>query len=403
MGQQIPQNFQGDIAPISPRGIVCLNNSPDWLTVYYRKRVSLAAWDAMPDGLEVESCGMAWRLHLAKASSISRVVSDAGIWIKALDPRAEWSDAAELSGLPEQYPCEVQLQGHAWSHGIDYVDLLECIEAALGLEDVPRVCGRLDLASDLWMSAAQYAHLICGASMDGVKENWVSRARGESTRIQFETGPKKLVRGESNEPFSAAIVGQEYTTLYLGARSGMQLVIYRKDCEFEGNTGFILKDRWKQAGWVPWDDRLVVRVEFRFAREWIREHKFGDVKGKDVNPDVVLRGAGGLWLMATTKFRLAPQTPKGRKQKRDRPTSEVWKVVQKTWDDWDCALCLGPVEQVPDRNKLIETLGKRIEDARLAFSDSEFEQLMPELFRGLPGLEDYVKNRSRWRHYANGK
>lgn len=403
MGQNIPKSFRGDGSQLSPHGIFLVNLSPDWLTVYYKKRCSLAAWEAMPDGLIVESGGIAWRLTLAKASSISRVCSDEGIWIKALDPRAEWSDAAELSGLPEQYPCEVQIQGHAWSRGVDALDLLERIEAALGLVDVPRICGRLDLASDFSMSSDQYDHLICGGSMPMVRENWVSRARGQSTRIQFETGPTKLQRDESGEPFTSSVVGQYYTTLYLGARSGLQVVIYRKDCEFEGNTGALLRDKWRKAGWVPWGEGVVVRVEARFSRDWIREHKIGEVNGKEASPDMVLKRAGALWRLVTDQFRLAPQTIGGPKQRRDRIVSKVWEVVQRSWDEWSFEDTFGAVEQTPDISKLIEILGKRIEDARLVLSKDHFDRVMVDAIQGLPGLDDYKRTKSRWRKYANGR
>jgi hypothetical protein len=401
MTSRNPHGFRGDIAVRSKFGLLPLNNSPDWITVYYRKRCSLAAWDRMPDGLEVASAGIAWRLTLAKASSISRVCSDEGIWIKALDPRLEWSDAAELSGLPEQYPLEVQIQGHAWSKGVDALDLLSRIEEALGLVDAPRICGRIDLASDFSMSAKKYAHLICGGSIPKVYENWVSRAR--SSQIDSVRGPKKLERDESGEPFTASVVGQYHTTLYLGARSGIQLSIYRKDVEFEGNTGALLRDRWRKAGWEPWGEGVVIRVEVRFSREWIREHKIGEVNGRDATPEMVLERAGALWRLATDQFRLAPQKIGGPKQRRDRPVSKVWTVIQESWDEWEFQDTFAPVEQTPDENKLIETTGKRIEDCRLVLSAEHFDQVMVDLFRGLPLLGDYKRNKSRWRKYANGK
>jgi len=401
MKKDIPQGCRGDIPGRSKFGLLLLNNSPDWLTVYYKKRCSMAAWDMMPDGLEVASCGIAWRLTLAKASSISRICSDEGIWIKVTDPRAEWSDAAELSGVPEQYPVEVQIQGHAWSKGVDAVDLLTRIEDALGLVDAARICGRLDLASDFAMSPKKYEHLICGGSMPRVRENWVSRAR--SSRLQFETGPDRLQRDESGEPFTASVVGQYHTTLYLGARSGVQLVIYRKDIEFEGNTGALLRDKWRKAGWKPWGDGVVIRVEVRFSREWLREHKIGEVNGRDATPDMVLDRAGALWRLATDQFRLAPQTKGGPKQRRDRPTSKVWTCVQESWDDWSFQDTVAAVEQVNDINKAIENAGKRIEDLRLGLNERHFAAVVAELTLGLPGLDEYKLNKSRWRHYKDGK
>lgn len=355
----------------------------------------------MTDGLEVASGGLAWRLRLQKASPISRICSDEGIWIKVLDPRAEWSDAAELAGLPEQYPCEVQIQGHTWSSGVDPLDLLERIEAVLGLVDAPRLCGRLDLASDFSMSTGQYFHLICNASVPAVKQNWVTRAR--ASRVQFEQGPKKLQRDETGEPFTAAIVGGEHYTLYLGSRAGMQLVIYRKDVEFEGNTGALLRDKWRQAGWVPWGENVVIRVEIRFSREWIREHKIGEVAGKDATPDMILERAGALWRLATDQFRLAPVTLGGPQQRRDRPVSEIWKVVQKSWDEWTMEDRFGAVEQTHDINKAIEAAGKRMEDLRLGLSPEHFAIVAQEILRGLPGLDEYKTKKSRWRKYKHGK
>jgi hypothetical protein len=400
MDSKNPLNFRGDVAGQSKFGLLLLNYSPDWLTVYYKKRCSLAAWDSMPDGIAVTSGGIAWRLQLAKASSISRICADEGIWIKALDPRAEWSDAAELSGMPEQYPIEVQIQGHAWSKGVDAIDLLSRIDEALGLVDATRICGRLDLASDFSMSEKKYDHLICGGSMPKVRENWVSRAR--SSRLQFEKGPTKLQRDEYGEPFTASVVGQYHTTLYLGARSGVQLVIYRKDIEFEGNTGALLRDRWRKAGWVPWGEGVVIRVEVRFSREWLREHKIGEVNGRDATPEMVLDRAGALWRLATDQFRLAPQKKGGPKQRRDRAVSKVWTVVQESWDEWAFEDTFATVEQTPDKSKLIETTGKRIEDCRLVLSKEHFDQVMVDLFRGLPLLGDYKRNKSKWRKYKHG-
>lgn len=401
MGQNIPQAFHGDMTQLSPHGIVLVNHSPDWLGVYYRNRVSFAAWQAMADGFEVHSGGLAWRLTSQSCGQMSRVCSCEGLSVKAVDPRAEWSDADEMAGRPTQYPCEIQIQGHAWATGIDPIEVLEQIEAFLGLDGAPRICGRIDLASDFSMSRDQYDHLVCHGSLPAVRANWVSRTRLKA--LQSEKGEKKLKRAQDGEPFTSKMVGEYHTTLYLGSRGGLQLCIYRKDIDFKGNTGEILRAKWRQAGWEPWGEGVVVRVEVRFSREWIREHTIGRVVGKNAPPEIVLQSAGSLWRLATDQFRLAPEILNGQKKKRMRPTSAIWCVCQRSWDDWECEAELGAVEQVPDINKTIENAGKRIEDLRLYLLPDHFDQVMVALLSGLPQLEEYKRTKSRWRKYAHGK
>lgn len=398
MGQTIPKSYYGDMTHISGDGIVLLHYSPDWLTVYYRQRVSTQAWQAIPDSILVAAAGMSWRLAMTKESSSARVACTDGVWIKCLDPSTDWSEAAQLAGTPPQYPCEVQIQGTAWAQGVNVFELLASIEAALGLGGAERICGRLDLASDLEVSEAQYDHLVCYGSLPAVRENWVTRAR--KSRLQFQRGPAKRVETKPGEPVSAAIVGQYYTTLYLGARGGLQLVLYRKDAEFEGNTGALLRDEWKLRGWTG---KPVVRVEARFSREWIREHWIGDTKGADASPEMCLAKGGALWRLATDHYRLAPQTIGGASRRRMRPTSVVWTIVQHSWDDWAGCDDFVSVEQVPDLSKLVESAGKRIEDLRLALTESQFSEVIKDIVAGLPNLDDYRQTKSRWRKYAHGR
>lgn len=395
MGQTIPQQFRGSIGDHSPHGIVLLNYSPDWLTVYYRRAVSPGGWSALAEGFAASACGLSWRLELSRETPMTRVASDEGVWVKALDPGTDWSDAAAMNGAPSQYPCEIQIQGHSWARGVDAFELLESLEQLLGLSGAERICGRVDLAADFGVSLAQYDHLVCGGSLPAVSASWVTRAR--SSRVQFQTRMEKRKPAGEVAPTSAALIGTKNTTLYLGARGGLQLSIYRKDADFEGNTGAILHDSWRSRGW---NGGPVARVEARFSREWLREHWIDGKKGANASPETVIDQAGALWRLAAEQYRLAPPVVGGNSEKRKRPTSEVWALVQRAWDDWEGLGGFAAVEQVPDRSKLVETAGKRIEDLRLAFSPAQFNEIVNELFAGLPGLAEYRDTKSRWRKYG---
>lgn len=399
MGQSIPMQVQGVEYALSASRIYCVNYQPDWLTVFYRKTVSVEAWQALAVGLEVSSCGLRWSLSLARETATSRVSSDDGLYIKALNPEQDWSEAARLSGTPPQYPCEIQVQGHAWSQGVGVLELLSELERLLGLEGAERVCGRVDLAADFVVSQETYDALVCFGSIPLVKESYVMRARNR--RVDYEHArPRRASAGDEGEPARAALVGSGATSLYLGTRGGLQLVIYRKDIEFEGNTGALLHDRWLAAGWLK--GQPVARIEVRLSREWLREHWIDGVKGAEVGPERVLDQAGALWRSVLDSYRLCPRLPgsKAAGTRRHRATCGAWVTAQGAWDAWEGLGGFAAVEQVPDRSKLVETTSRRIEDMRLAFSPVEFEALVREIVAGMPASAEYRDTKSKWRRYA---
>lgn len=387
------------------KGRACqINFQPDWLTVLYLTPVPLKVWARVADGIRVESNGLGFKLEMKKPTLTWRVLACEGLNVKMLDPTIDWRPEAR-NGAPLQYPTEIQVQGDAFARGVDALEVVGELERALGIEGARRIQGRFDVAADFECASPEvYDALVCFGSRELVRDSYVMRARShrlDCKRLKRSRGMDSDPESPDGQPDKVALVGGYSTTLYLGSRAGLQLSIYRKDIDFEGNTGALLHGRWRDNGWDG--KKPVARVEARFSREWVREHWIGEKKGTEVTVDDAWPLLGEMWRFATDAYRLAPAKRGGPTERRKRPSCEAWEVIRAAWDSWDGQASFPAAEQIPDVQRLIETIGKRIADLELALPKEFFDSTMDELMGNPDWLVAYKLYKSKWRNYAHGR
>jgi hypothetical protein len=312
--------------------VTILRIGVDWLTFYYDIHVTQEAYNSLPEKGEIEISGVLIKMknYVWKNST---VLSGEGWYVRVHDPSAE-----EIDNPIRQHPIEVQARGHAWAGGVDFWRAIGDWERifCLNATDTDRIPGRIDLCADVWIrdgrdgdpSAGEiYRLLIAGGDISLIPDVWSLRAR----RIQNE----KLV--------PVSVIGRTglLPTCYLGSRAGLQLSIYEKTQDYEGNTRALIEGEWLGAGWVR-DDGIVARFEFRCSREWIREQRCpvvsdcGEVVYQDggkASLKQIWQSIPDIWNTCLDRFRLSPwdgvtQTT------RHRSEAPLWRELRRRAPDF---------------------------------------------------------------------
>ncbi|OGO03084.1 MAG: hypothetical protein A2Y72_03330 [Chloroflexi bacterium RBG_13_53_26] len=265
--------------------------------------VTSEVYGSLPEKEEVEVSGVIVKMQIYVWKN-STVLSGDGWYVRVQDP----ATAEEVDNPIKQYPIEVQARGHAWAGGVDFLRAMQDWERIFRIDatDADRIPGRIDLCADVWIRDGEpsaneiYRLLIAGGDIGLIPEVWSLRAR----RMQTEKlVPIKVVGSTGLLP-----------TCYIGSRSGLQLSIYEKTQDFEGNTRALIEGEWLHAGWVR-GDGVVARFEFRCSREWIREQQWSVISG---DGEIVYQEGGtaklkevwdcipDIWRTCLDRFRLCP-------------------------------------------------------------------------------------------------
>lgn len=238
--------------------LVMLRFSPDWQDVLYDDYL-LFYWEK---GRPKEVCE-----QLAQATNQpwliiegrnKKVFKTDGFYIVCLDP------VTAKSGAGHRYWTTIQIQGAAWSRGIDLQTALSEIEPVIFGQEIPgrRILGRVDIAFDIWIKDGRPPALDIARGLHRWGQAGMALDRDWKTHLR-------------KPAIDCKIIGREFVeTFYLGSRSVAMVRIYRKDLEYDGNTAIYLRPQWELSGWN--DTGVVLRVEFEIKREYIRTHATDD-------------------------------------------------------------------------------------------------------------------------------
>lgn len=156
------------------------------------------------------------------------------------------------------------------------------------------------------------APLVLGVSRIDLHSDWQGWDPTGDDRRRFICRAQALATYEANGELSGFLFGNRKT-------GSMTARIYDKTNEIAGNG---------HDWWITlWGDRLnpdrpVVRVEFEFSRDLLREMQLSD-------PDDVLAATGGLWAYASQQW-LSYRDPSDHHEPSRWPLSPQWVAVQQS-------------------------------------------------------------------------
>lgn len=331
-----------------------IRSGADWLTIFYSIYVSKSVYSRLNDNVE-------WRIGKeivylrSRVSQGSTILSGDGLWIRFLNP--DFKDDKDPQGF-KSYPIEIQFQGRSWAAGLDLDDSVQSFEDWIEImpTNEQRIPGRIDLCSDIWIRESSdlssidvYKTIVCDGSVSLMRRNWSTSS--------FKRDQWDKVRALSKSSI----------TMYWGSRSSLQLRIYEKSADFQGNTKDLLLETWEKNGYDG--SGIVCRVEFSISRDLIRHSDFylqGGfiVSGKNIR-FIHLRGIlRDLWLTCFSRFRHVPEIPGLPSQPRNRANSIFWDFVSLNSPDmWDrgSEICFTTSKRFFD----VESLKKKLHMALL--------------------------------------
>lgn len=414
-------SFATTIRRVTRQGIlarVCqLRTAIDWQTILYRHVIPANRFDELAErGGTIEIGGVPVCFQ-PRLQGRGLVLQAEGWYVHLADPRVNWDDVEKATGIPV-HGCEIQAQGRFWSGGSFFLPALRSLEDWLGLhniceidgrgirvplEDEDRIPGRLDIACDLWLQKGDYGNLtpediydalIAAGDHKKVKGVWVTKAKraqiAETPRTETSLkagnfGPLRTVSDGSN------------LTLYMGAKTGIELCIYRKDADYKGNAKDALLPVWRRKGYDG--TGIVCRIEFRISREKIRlsEFKLRDriVKGRDINLGQLYECLDSQWGRCLELYRHAPGSGRGDR----RETSPIWRLLEQSPPTLECEQ--RPADIYQERRAFnVAELRKRtwhdMVNIQEALGHEETHKLLEWVESGNPIVEEY-RTQTAWR------
>lgn len=380
-----------------------IRTSLDWQTVYYNHTVRPTVYPRLTDGLTIKVAGESL-MFLATPRPYSVVLQcPHGIYIKVMDPKRfppwyEPDDDGKRKG-PKNYPVEVQFQGVFFGAGLSahMAEALSAIEDAIDVRiwsrnrdgvdyrdvtDAERIPARMDLCADVWfqdmdgMTAIQaYKALVCRGARDVIQDTYVCRAKKGEVRARLVE--QSNARKPTSNDVRVISDARNNITIYIG--SMIQMRIYRKDADFEGNTKNLLYDEWRASGWDG--TGVVARVEFQISRAAMRLRQFvasdGTLfDGKNISLSSLHRFVESFWLYCLQAYRHCPPYEGMPTKRSRRKESAVWTLLREN----------------PPKLESIQ----KIAEIKYATREFDVECLLDRTLTGLIGVQEAFGVKKPW-------
>lgn len=325
------------VAVANPPQLRALRTALDWLNLWVDTPVP--GWDKFRDAESLALDCPAGELSLERTSGRNRLDSGSVIF-SGHGLRVALTDPARADRARGVYHGAISVQGLALStahDGLAAADaLVGAVQSAVWGDSAEPVTvpGRIDVCTDVevcatpedavtWWDREVYAF----GNLDDACALFSTRARARRKKLASNGG----ISG-------ARIVGDRRArTLYVGRDP--QLRIYPKSRDPQRDVALV-KQRWEEVGWTG--ETEVLRVESQVSREWLGAQRLVMENGEAIEVSTLSWDELRPWLPELAREALSRHRHTdysvARKRQRERPSSRLWRTVEKSVDAWELRL-----------------------------------------------------------------